>query len=193
MIATTVCRPARLRSRAMGCGASTPVKDSAPGKATSAASAADLRRQDGSQHGPNFDVGPHYKLGKHLGACRQRRLPPRPPRAPHCRAPRPAAQCPCPPLSPTAGRGGTGDTWSFTDTRTNKEVAIKFIKRPMPKVLVQNIQREFTVRRRRRRRPPPPAARPLDCFSPSFFHAAAPGPFFRRRRSRPTWGRATPT
>ena len=44
------------------------------------------------------------------------------------------------------GRGGTGDTWAFLDTRTGKQVAIKFIKRPLPKVLLQNIQREFTVR-----------------------------------------------
>lgn len=46
------------------------------------------------------------------------------------------------------GRGGTGDTWAFLDKRTNEEVAIKFINRPLPKVLVQNIQREFTVRAR---------------------------------------------
>jgi hypothetical protein len=45
-----------------------------------------------------------------------------------------------------AGRGGTGDTWAFLDTRTGKQVAIKFIKRPLPKLLLQNITREFTVR-----------------------------------------------
>lgn len=44
------------------------------------------------------------------------------------------------------GRGGTGDTWAFLDKRTGQQVAIKFINRPLPKVLVQNIEREFTVR-----------------------------------------------
>ena len=43
------------------------------------------------------------------------------------------------------GRGGTGDTWLFKDIKTGKDVAIKFIKRPLPKVLHQNILREFTV------------------------------------------------
>lgn len=44
------------------------------------------------------------------------------------------------------GRGGTGDTWLFKDIKTGDPVAIKFIKRPLPKVLHQNILREFTVR-----------------------------------------------
>lgn len=44
------------------------------------------------------------------------------------------------------GRGGTGDTWLFKDVQTGEAVAIKFIKRPLPKVLHQNILREFTVR-----------------------------------------------
>lgn len=44
------------------------------------------------------------------------------------------------------GRGGTGDTYLFKDNQTGEPVAIKFIKRPLPKVLHQNILREFTVR-----------------------------------------------
>jgi len=44
------------------------------------------------------------------------------------------------------GRGGTGDTWCFKHVKSGDLVAIKFIKRPLPKVLLQNIQREFTVR-----------------------------------------------
>eukprot|EP00887_Chlorella_sp_A99_P003726 scaffold7.g3726.t1 len=43
------------------------------------------------------------------------------------------------------GRGGTGDTWAFKDLRSGEVVAVKFIKRPLPKVLLQNIQREFTI------------------------------------------------
>ena len=49
------------------------------------------------------------------------------------------------PAAACAGRGGTGDTWAFKDLRTGEVVAVKFIKRPLPKVLLQNIQREFTV------------------------------------------------
>jgi serine/threonine-protein kinase SRK2 len=44
-----------------------------------------------------------------------------------------------------AGKGGTGDTWCFKDLRNGEEVAIKLIKRPLPKLLLQNITREFTV------------------------------------------------
>lgn len=44
------------------------------------------------------------------------------------------------------GRGGTGDTWAFLDKRSGEEVAIKFLKRPLPKVLLENIKREFAVR-----------------------------------------------
>lgn len=43
------------------------------------------------------------------------------------------------------GKGGTGDTWAFKDTRSGEVVAIKFLKRPLPKVLVENIKREFTI------------------------------------------------
>ncbi|KAI8101424.1 hypothetical protein M9435_001530 [Picochlorum sp. BPE23] len=43
------------------------------------------------------------------------------------------------------GRGGTGDTWAFLDKRSGEEVAIKFLKRPLPKVLLENIKREFAI------------------------------------------------
>ena len=45
----------------------------------------------------------------------------------------------------SAGKGGTGDTWAFLDKRTGEQVAIKFLKRPLPKVLLENIKREFLV------------------------------------------------
>lgn len=44
------------------------------------------------------------------------------------------------------GRGGTGDTYLFTDKRNNQPVAIKLIKRPIPKVILPNILREIRVR-----------------------------------------------
>jgi hypothetical protein len=117
----------------MGCGASTPVKDGA-NATTTAASHRDMRSKDSSQRGPDLFVAPEYKRVKHLGESHLHDISlnrPQPLTLP--RAPRPP------------GRGGTGDTWAFIDTRTGKEVAIKFIKRPLPKVLLQNIQREFTV------------------------------------------------
>jgi serine/threonine-protein kinase SRK2 len=43
------------------------------------------------------------------------------------------------------GKGGTGDTWAFVDKRTNEQVAIKFLRRPLPKVLLENIKREFLI------------------------------------------------
>lgn len=42
------------------------------------------------------------------------------------------------------GRGGTGDTWLFKKA-DGEEVAVKFIKRPLPKVIMINILREFTI------------------------------------------------
>ena len=45
-----------------------------------------------------------------------------------------------------AGKGGTGDTWHFKDMKNGRDVAVKFIKRPLPKVLQTNILREFTGR-----------------------------------------------
>lgn len=44
-----------------------------------------------------------------------------------------------------AGKGGTGDTWLYKDLTTGQEVAVKFIKRPLPKVLLTNIVREFQI------------------------------------------------
>ncbi|PRW57692.1 Serine threonine- kinase SAPK9 [Chlorella sorokiniana] len=43
------------------------------------------------------------------------------------------------------GQGGTGDTWHFKDLKNGRDVAVKFIKRPLPKVLQTNILREFTI------------------------------------------------
>lgn len=43
------------------------------------------------------------------------------------------------------GKGGTGDTWLCKNPKTQALVAIKFIKRPLPRVLMPNILREFTV------------------------------------------------
>jgi len=43
------------------------------------------------------------------------------------------------------GKGGTGDTWAFIDKRSGEQVAIKFLKRPLPKVLLENIKREFLI------------------------------------------------
>lgn len=125
------------------------------GPTTSAKKHNEMRTQDSSQRGPTLYVGPHYKQLKHLGtvgvvigirvcSSRLNNL-----------------------LHPTvvwnarlllflydlpeyiylyAGRGGTGDTWAFLDKRSGEEVAIKFLKRPLPKVLLENIKREFAVR-----------------------------------------------
>ena len=43
------------------------------------------------------------------------------------------------------GKGGTGDTGLFKDLSSGEEVAIKLIKRPLPKVIMPNILREVTV------------------------------------------------
>lgn len=43
------------------------------------------------------------------------------------------------------GTGGTGDTWLFKNVQTGENVAVKFIKRPLPKVLLTNTYREFTI------------------------------------------------
>lgn len=43
------------------------------------------------------------------------------------------------------GQGGTGDTWHFKDLSNGRDVAVKFIKRPLPKVLQINILREFSI------------------------------------------------
>lgn len=52
----------------MGCASSTPVKEGRVKKnTTSAKSHSDIRKRDGSNLGPNLDVGPDYKLIKHLG------------------------------------------------------------------------------------------------------------------------------
>lgn len=43
------------------------------------------------------------------------------------------------------GRGGTGDTWLGKTPVTDRFVAIKFIKRPVPRVLMATLLREFTI------------------------------------------------
>lgn len=43
------------------------------------------------------------------------------------------------------GKGGTGDTGLFKDLQSGQEVAIKLIKRPLPKVIMPNILREVTI------------------------------------------------
>lgn len=43
------------------------------------------------------------------------------------------------------GKGGTGDTWLYIDRATGEELAVKLMKRPLPKVIELNIQREIRV------------------------------------------------
>ncbi len=45
------------------------------------------------------------------------------------------------------GKGGSGDTGLFRPTGGGDDVAIKLIKRPLPKVAMPNILREITVRK----------------------------------------------
>lgn len=64
---------------------------------------------------------------------------------------KPKAAAPDPMLAKTheyikqLGKGGTGDTGLFKDLSTGEEVAIKLIKRPLPKVIMPNILREVTI------------------------------------------------
>ena len=43
------------------------------------------------------------------------------------------------------GKGGSGDTGLFRDLSGGEEVAIKLIKRPLPRVVMPNILREISV------------------------------------------------
>lgn len=43
------------------------------------------------------------------------------------------------------GTGGEGETWLCIDKATNQEVAVKLIKRPIPKSITQIIQREIKI------------------------------------------------
>ena len=43
------------------------------------------------------------------------------------------------------GRGGTGDTYLFKDRTNGEDVAIKLMKRPLPRVIMPNILREIRV------------------------------------------------
>eukprot|EP00884_Botryococcus_braunii_P002617 jgi/Botrbrau1/12356/Bobra.0239s0007.2 len=43
------------------------------------------------------------------------------------------------------GKGGTGETWLYQDRVTGEEVAVKLMRRPLPKVIEPNIQREIRI------------------------------------------------
>ena len=43
-------------------------------------------------------------------------------------------------------QGGTGQTLLYKEKATGEQVAIKLIKRPIPKVIMPNILREISVR-----------------------------------------------
>lgn len=150
----------------MGCGSSTP-KTTDYGNTTTAASHRAARTKPGDERS-EFDIGPGYKAVKHLGAeptgralassCNCMNMtPPGPAHA--CAAatscwknaavPSPLTSADAHLCRPCAGQGGTGDTWQFKDVNNGRDVAVKFIKRPLPKVLQTNILREFTVSRRR--------------------------------------------
>ena len=44
------------------------------------------------------------------------------------------------------GKGGHGEIWLFKDKATSEEVAVKLIKRPIPKLVMPDILREIKVR-----------------------------------------------
>lgn len=44
------------------------------------------------------------------------------------------------------GKGGHGEIWLFKDKASGEEVAIKLIKRPIPKLVMPDILREIKVR-----------------------------------------------
>ena len=44
------------------------------------------------------------------------------------------------------GKGGHGEIWLFRNKATGEEVAIKLIKRPIPKLVMPDILREIKVR-----------------------------------------------
>jgi serine/threonine-protein kinase SRK2 len=43
------------------------------------------------------------------------------------------------------GTGGEGETWLCIDQRTKREVAIKLVRRPIPRSITQIIQREIKI------------------------------------------------
>lgn len=43
------------------------------------------------------------------------------------------------------GTGGEGETWLCIDQRTKQEVAIKLVRRPIPRSITQIIQREIKI------------------------------------------------
>ncbi len=50
------------------------------------------------------------------------------------------------PIDRSLVQGGTGQTLLYKEKATGEQVAIKLIKRPIPKVIMPNILREITVR-----------------------------------------------
>ena len=44
------------------------------------------------------------------------------------------------------GKGGHGEIWLFKNKATGEEVAVKLIKRPIPKLVMPDILREIKVR-----------------------------------------------
>ncbi len=51
----------------------------------------------------------------------------------------------CRPYANSVPQGGTGQTLLYREKATGEQVAIKLIKRPIPKVIMPNILREITV------------------------------------------------
>lgn len=43
------------------------------------------------------------------------------------------------------GKGGTGDAWLYKDRTTGELVAVKLMKRPLPRVVEPHIEREIRV------------------------------------------------
>ena len=44
------------------------------------------------------------------------------------------------------GEGGSGETWLSIDLATNEKVAIKFLKRPIPRLMLPMVMHEIKVR-----------------------------------------------
>ena len=124
----------------MGCGGSTPAKEDVTAK-----------RSTQQQHPPQQPESPclgledDYKFKQKLGqgnriacaACIFLLLALLSGRAHLCRS-SPDTIC-------LADAGGTGLTYLAEDRKTKELVAIKLIKRPLPRVLEQNILREIEV------------------------------------------------
>ena len=121
----------------MGCSGSTPVKADLPTKRS------DKQQQPQHVESPCLGLEDDYAFKQKLG---QGEASPHVQRAP--------SQC-APFWQHTCGKmlrtnrgkaaGGTGLTYLAEDRKTKELVAVKLIKRPIPKVLEQNILREVVV------------------------------------------------